>query len=239
MDSETAVPALAALAQPSRLAVFRWLVELGPDGACPGDIAEKLAIPAATLSFHLKALQRAGLIESDKSGRFIRYRAEFRSDAGPGRFPEQRLLRRGSFQVRAGAGIDLTMPSPAARPSLSSRMGAVRALPHALGGAVHGPGPRAWKLLSGGIRNPWRIAARRHQPAGRRADLDHDHPDAAEDRFRRHGRSSAALARHRRDGVRQLGDQTVLDGAAGLDLHPARVCGVPAGRSARCLHRRA
>ena len=77
MDSETAVPALAALAQPSRLAVFRWLVELGPEGACPGDIAGKLAIPAATLSFHLKALQRAGLIEADKSGRFIRYRANF------------------------------------------------------------------------------------------------------------------------------------------------------------------
>jgi len=77
MDSETAVPALTALAQPSRLAVFRWLVELGPEGACPGDIAEKLVIPAATLSFHLKALQRAGLIEADKSGRFIRYRANF------------------------------------------------------------------------------------------------------------------------------------------------------------------
>jgi DNA-binding transcriptional ArsR family regulator len=77
MDSETAVPALAALAQPSRLAVFRWLVELGPEGACPGDIAGKLGIPAATLSFHLKALQQAGLIEADKSGRFIRYRANF------------------------------------------------------------------------------------------------------------------------------------------------------------------
>ena len=77
MNSETAIPALTALAQPSRLAVFRWLVELGPEGACPGEIAEKLAIPAATLSFHLKALQSAGLIESGKSGRFIRYRANF------------------------------------------------------------------------------------------------------------------------------------------------------------------
>jgi len=77
MDFETAVPALAALAQPSRLAVFRWLVELGPEGACPGDIADKLAIPAATLSFHLKALQQAGLVDAGKSGRFIRYRANF------------------------------------------------------------------------------------------------------------------------------------------------------------------
>lgn len=77
MDTQTAVPALAALAQPSRLAVFRWLVELGPEGACPGEIAAKLAIPAATLSFHLRTLQQAGLVESDRSGRFIRYRANF------------------------------------------------------------------------------------------------------------------------------------------------------------------
>ncbi len=77
MNTQTAVPALAALAQPSRLAIFRWLVELGPDGACPGDIAEKLDIPPATLSFHLKALQHANLVNADKSGRFIRYRANF------------------------------------------------------------------------------------------------------------------------------------------------------------------
>ena len=79
MNTETAVPALAALAQTSRLAIFRWLVELGPDGACPGDIAEKLDIPPATLSFHLKALLHAGLVQSDKSGRFIRYRADFKA----------------------------------------------------------------------------------------------------------------------------------------------------------------
>ena len=77
MDSRTAVPALAALAQPSRLAVFRWLVEVGPEGACPGDIAERLGIPAATLSFHLKSLAHAGLVESNRDGRFIRYRANF------------------------------------------------------------------------------------------------------------------------------------------------------------------
>jgi len=79
MDTQTAVPALAALAQTSRLAIFRWLVELGPEGACPGDIAEKLDIPPATLSFHLKALLHAGLIQADKSGRFIHYRADFKA----------------------------------------------------------------------------------------------------------------------------------------------------------------
>jgi ArsR family transcriptional regulator len=77
MDSQSAVPALAALAQHSRLAVFRWLVELGPDGACPGEISEKLGLPPATLSFHLKALQQAGLVEASRSGRSIRYRANF------------------------------------------------------------------------------------------------------------------------------------------------------------------
>lgn len=77
MDTRTAVPALAALAQASRLSIFRCLVELGPEGACPGDIAEKLELPAATLSFHLKALQHAGLIDAVRSGRNIRYRADF------------------------------------------------------------------------------------------------------------------------------------------------------------------
>ncbi|MBC7657224.1 MAG: helix-turn-helix transcriptional regulator [Frankiaceae bacterium] len=77
MDTRTAVPALAALAQTSRLAIFRWLVQLGPEGACPGDIAQSLEIAPATLSFHLKALLHAGLIQADRSGRFIRYRADF------------------------------------------------------------------------------------------------------------------------------------------------------------------
>ena len=77
MDSTDAVTALSALAQTSRLAVFRWLVECGPQGAYPGDIAEKLGITPATLSFHLKALQHAQLIESDRNGRFVRYQANF------------------------------------------------------------------------------------------------------------------------------------------------------------------
>lgn len=77
MNTETAVPALAALAQESRLTVFRWLVELGPIGACPGEIAEKLSLSPTTLSFHLKTLQHVGLIAADKNGRSIRYRANF------------------------------------------------------------------------------------------------------------------------------------------------------------------
>lgn len=77
MDTQAAVPALAALAQESRLSVFRRLVAMGPEGACPGALGEYLDIPAATLSFHLRTLQQAGLIEADRRGRFIHYRANF------------------------------------------------------------------------------------------------------------------------------------------------------------------
>ena len=72
---KAAVPALAALAQASRLAVFRHLVGLAPDGAHPTAIAEALAIPPNTLSFHLKALANAGLVDAEPAGRHIRYRA--------------------------------------------------------------------------------------------------------------------------------------------------------------------
>lgn len=75
MDIKNAVTALAALAQTSRLTVFRYLVEVVPEGANPSDIAQMLDIPANTLSFHLKALSHAGLIDAEQNGRFIRYRA--------------------------------------------------------------------------------------------------------------------------------------------------------------------
>lgn len=77
MDIQAAVSALGALAQASRLAIFQRLVELGRDGAYPGNLAQTLDIPATTLSFHLKTLSHAGLIVSEQSGRFIRYRANF------------------------------------------------------------------------------------------------------------------------------------------------------------------
>ena len=77
MDSSDAVTALSALAQASRLAVFRHLVEVGHQGAHPSDIAHRLEVPANTLSFHLKALAHAGLIQAEQQGRFIRYRANF------------------------------------------------------------------------------------------------------------------------------------------------------------------
>ena len=77
MKTSAALAALAALAQESRLAVFRHLVEAGPQGSPVGPIAEALGLPAATLSFHLKELTRAHLLVSSQEGRFIRYSANF------------------------------------------------------------------------------------------------------------------------------------------------------------------
>ncbi|HUX74846.1 MAG TPA: metalloregulator ArsR/SmtB family transcription factor [Steroidobacteraceae bacterium] len=77
MKSKDAVAGLSALAQESRLALFRLLVKRGPEGYAPGHITEKLGVPAPTLSFHLKELQRAGLIEARREGRFIFYSPNF------------------------------------------------------------------------------------------------------------------------------------------------------------------
>ena len=69
--------ALAALAQETRLAVYRLLVEAGPEGVSAGRIGERLEVPGATLSFHLKELARARLISSRQERQFIYYSADF------------------------------------------------------------------------------------------------------------------------------------------------------------------
>lgn len=77
MNATQAVDKLAALAQESRLRIFKLLVEAGPDGMNAGAIAEALQIPAATLSFHVAHLTRAGLVEARQESRFIFYSARF------------------------------------------------------------------------------------------------------------------------------------------------------------------
>ena len=77
MKPQIAVAALAALAQDTRLAIYRLLVKRGPDGHAAGEIAARLDLPGATLSFHLKALTQAKLVEVRRSGRFLHYRANF------------------------------------------------------------------------------------------------------------------------------------------------------------------
>lgn len=76
MKQTTAIAALAALAQDSRLEVFRLLVRQGPDGLPAGEIAERLGVQPATLSFHLAQLSHAGLVASRRQGRSIIYRAD-------------------------------------------------------------------------------------------------------------------------------------------------------------------
>ena len=73
METKHVLAALAALAQESRLAVFRLLVEAGPGGMSPGKIGERLGIPASSLSFHLKELNHAGLVTPTQEGRYVIY----------------------------------------------------------------------------------------------------------------------------------------------------------------------
>lgn len=77
MKAKEIVESLAALAQESRLALFRLLVKRGPEGYTPGQLGEKLGVPGPTLSFHLKELQRANLIEARREGRFLYYSPNF------------------------------------------------------------------------------------------------------------------------------------------------------------------
>jgi DNA-binding transcriptional ArsR family regulator len=77
MDKLSVINALDALAQESRLDIFQLLVEKGPDGIKMGAIGEKLALPHATLSFHLDKLRQSGLIESEKQGRATIYSANY------------------------------------------------------------------------------------------------------------------------------------------------------------------
>src|SRR5438128_8353600 len=77
MDSPTVIASLAALAQQSRLAIFRLLVESGPCGLSVGEIGADLDVAPATLSFHLNELAHAGLIVARQQGRFIFYSANY------------------------------------------------------------------------------------------------------------------------------------------------------------------
>ncbi|MDZ7595896.1 MAG: helix-turn-helix domain-containing protein [Thiobacillus sp.] len=77
MKTKAAVAALAALAQDSRLAIFRTLVQAGPTGVVAGKISELTGIAPSSLSFHLKELSHAGMVDSQQAGRFVIYTANF------------------------------------------------------------------------------------------------------------------------------------------------------------------
>ena len=77
MTEDQAIRALAALAHPVRLKVFRALVVSGPEGMTPGVMQEGLGIPGTTLSFHLKELATAGLVSTERASRNLLYRAAY------------------------------------------------------------------------------------------------------------------------------------------------------------------
>jgi DNA-binding transcriptional ArsR family regulator len=82
VDNKIAVTALAALAHDSRLAVFRLLVQAGPEGMGATRIADELGIPPSSMSFHLKELTHAGLVTQTKAGRSLIYAANFPTMSG-------------------------------------------------------------------------------------------------------------------------------------------------------------
>jgi DNA-binding transcriptional ArsR family regulator len=112
MKPESALRMLGALAQAHRLDVFRLLVRRGPHGFAAGAIAARLGIPAPTLSFHLKALADAGLVESRREGRFVHYSAAF------ARMNE--LIAFLTENCCGGVGAGLCRPTTALRPARRS-----------------------------------------------------------------------------------------------------------------------
>lgn len=77
MESKQVIDSLAALAQETRLAAYRLLVQAGPEGVAAGALAEALGVPANTLSFHLRTLAQADLVHCRRDGRMLYYSADF------------------------------------------------------------------------------------------------------------------------------------------------------------------
>lgn len=108
MDSERTIAALGALAQEHRLAAFRLLVQAGENGMAAGAIAEALAVPNSSLSFHLTQLSRAGLIRPERRHRSLIYRADYAAmNALVGYLME-------NCCAGAGCGPDIGCPEPLA-----------------------------------------------------------------------------------------------------------------------------
>lgn len=77
MKADRAIDALGALAHAHRLAIYRLLVQRGPEGLAAGEIGERVGLVPSSLTFHLQALHRAGLVTQERQGRQLRYAADF------------------------------------------------------------------------------------------------------------------------------------------------------------------
>lgn len=112
-DAARAVTALAALAQETRLSIFRLLVEHARDGLTPGAIALRLKLAPATLSFHLKELVNAGLVVDRRDGRFIWYRPDVPAMNGLiGYLTENCCRASGGGACTTDCGPDACAPAP-------------------------------------------------------------------------------------------------------------------------------
>lgn len=118
MKLSSAVIALAALAQETRLEIFRMLVQSGPRGMCAGDIAKRLKLPLPTLSFHLSQLRHARLIKSRREGRSIFYAADYAAMNGLLAFMMQNCCAADT----AGCGDSAPCAPTAAPPAMSQRL---------------------------------------------------------------------------------------------------------------------
>ncbi|HEU0201512.1 MAG TPA: metalloregulator ArsR/SmtB family transcription factor [Burkholderiaceae bacterium] len=116
LKSNEAVKALAALAQETRLAIYRTLVQAGPTGLAAGEIAAAVGAPAATISFHLKELSHAGLVTSRSSGRYIFYSAQY-----------DRMNELVQFLTENCCAADGTSCAPGCKPSHDADSTAARA----------------------------------------------------------------------------------------------------------------
>ncbi|HVY16989.1 MAG TPA: helix-turn-helix domain-containing protein [Rhodopila sp.] len=112
MDSSQTVQALSALAHETRLAIFRMLVERGPDGLPAGVIAERLDIPPSSLTFHVQHLHRAGLITQRRVSRQLIYAADFAAMNGLIGFLTENCCGRGACAPACRPEVD-TPPPPA------------------------------------------------------------------------------------------------------------------------------
>lgn len=122
MEMQSAVTTLAALAQETRLSIFRLLVEAGPEGVAAGRLGEALGVPAATLSFHLKELAHAGLTVSRQEGRFIYYIANYEHMAALMSYLTQNCCRgmpEDCLTVMETALGSCCLPQPKRKPSRS------------------------------------------------------------------------------------------------------------------------
>ena len=119
MDDKRAIAALGALAQETRLAIFRLLVQCGPTGLSAGAIAEALKVPASSLSFHLAQLSHAGLIEQRRQSRSLFYSADYAAMNGL-----MGYLTENCCGGNLVACVPACIPTPASAPAVKRRRSA-------------------------------------------------------------------------------------------------------------------